>query len=423
MSAPRVLQARWLALSADRWLEGGGIVVEQGRVARVLERTALRRWCRRAGVLARDLGAGVLAPGLVNAHAHLDLSALAGRLAPVERERSGDFPAWIRGLLAERMSSAFQARDPDADIRAGARRCLATGTTAVGDIDASGRVRSALARSGPRVRIFREVLDVGLSERRKATLSGVARGLPPHQRLSEGLSPHAPYTVSDELLAAAAGLVRKRALPVAMHWAETEDEVAAMAAGTGPLAELLPDAPRGPGRARLEAAGLLGERTLLIHANHPARGERAAVARSGAHVVHCPGSHAFFGRERFALAAWRRAGVPLALGTDSLASNVDLDMRREMRLLRQAAPGLAPGQAFELATAAGGRALGLPCGTLEPGSWADAVLFEAPGDGPEALLEALTAGLPRVAAVWVGGEQKKSVQADRIGEPNAGEIP
>ena len=84
----------------------------------------------------------------------------------------------------------------------------------------------------------------------------------------------------------------------------------------------------------LERAGLLGSRTALIHANWPGPGEVERVAAAGAMVVHCPGSHAFFDRAPFPLDRYRAAGIPVALGTDSAASNAALDMRREMRLLR-----------------------------------------------------------------------------------------
>ena len=98
------------------------------------------------------------------------------------------------------------------------------------------------------------------------------------------------------------------------------------------------------GLDRIEAAGLLGRRTSLVHGNYPSSGELPRIARSGATVVHCPGSHAFFRREPFPLARYRRAGVPIALGTDSAASNGSLDMRREMALLRRAHAGLAPAE-------------------------------------------------------------------------------
>jgi cytosine/adenosine deaminase-related metal-dependent hydrolase len=121
--------------------------------------------------------------------------------------------------------------------------------------------------------------------------------------------------------------------------------------------------------------------------------------------VHCPGSHAFFGRAPFPLERYRRAGVALALGTDSLASNADLDLRREMALLRASHPGLAPARVWELATEGGARALGLAraVGRLAPGAFADVAVFACAARTPRAALEELTAGLPEVQAVVLGG--------------------
>ena len=111
-----------------------------------------------------DLGDVVLAPGFVNAHAHLDLCALAGAVRP-----GGSFTGWIRALLVQRsaLGRAVMARA----ARAGADRLLATGTTTVGDIEASGVASRALARHALRRRAYREVLDAGDPARTRAALA------------------------------------------------------------------------------------------------------------------------------------------------------------------------------------------------------------------------------------------------------------
>ena len=154
---------------------------------------------------------------------------------------------------------------------------------------------------------------------------------------------------------------------------------------------------------RLEAAGLLRAPASLVHANHPASGDAQMLHERGVVVVHCPGAHVWFDRAPFDLLGWSDAGVDVALGTDSLASNADLDMGREVALFRAANVGVSPAGAFEMATRTPARALGLEgqVGELSVGAYADFVLHAGEGEA----LEALTYGESTVERVWIGGEE------------------
>ena len=159
----------------------------------------------------------------------------------------------------------------------------------------------------------------------------------------------------------------------------------------------------------IEEAGLLGPRTALVHGNLPAPGEPERLAATGTSLVHCPGTHRFFGRDPFPLEEYRRAGVNLALGTDSLASNTALDMRREMALLRQAQPGLAPAEVWLMATRGGARALDLQgqVGCLTPGARADLVLFGTESGQADSILDELTAACPPVSRLFLAGRSQE----------------
>jgi len=190
-----------------------------------------------------------------------------------------------------------------------------------------------------------------------------------------------------------------------VHWSETPAEIEWLLQGSGPLTKLLSESPRRSGLALLEEAGLLGKRLLLVHGNHPGRGEPARLAEAGCTLVHCPGSHAWFDRPPFPLQRYHKANVRIALGTDSLASNEDLDLAREMALLRRGHPALAPERAWDMATRAGACALGheADAGVLRPGAWADVVAWRVHHPSRRAALEALTSGCGHVEHVWVGG--------------------
>jgi cytosine/adenosine deaminase-related metal-dependent hydrolase len=145
--------------------------------------------------------------------------------------------------------------------------------------------------------------------------------------------------------------------------------------------------------------------------------ERARVARAGAVLVHCPGTHAFFGREPFPWRAWREAGVDVALGTDSLASNDSLDLRLALGRLRAAHP-LAPAAAvLDAATLHGARALGLEgeVGAVTPGARADLLATQAPESDASRLAERLARGEFDVHRIWLRGEE--------VAPPRSRELP
>ena len=401
----RVLRARaiWPRPGArpglGTWIDGGGVALEGGRIARLLTTPgAVRRAARGARVL--DLGDVLLAPGLVDAHAHLELSGLEGAIPA-----GTAFGAWVRELLCLREGRG--AARLAADAAGGAERLLRAGVTTVGDVDTTGAGERGLAGAALRVVLYREALDAHDPARTAAALERLARALPARARRTEGLAPHAPFTASPALLAGLARLALRRALPVSIHWSETADEVTWMTRGSGPLAPLLGPSPRQSGLDLLERAGLLGPRLALVHGNHPARGEIERIAASGAVVVHCPGTHAYFGREPAPLQRYRRAGVPLALGTDSLASNSALDLRHEMRLLLAAHPEIAPEEAWAMGTLHAARALGLAgeVGELVPRARADLVAFGPFTGGPKRAVEALLWDGLGALAVWVGGQR------------------
>jgi cytosine/adenosine deaminase-related metal-dependent hydrolase len=390
-----IFTAKRLLPRPEQWVAGGGLLVIKGRIAKVLESSSA---VRRAGCPVVDLGDAMITPSTVCAHAHLELSALQGRTTV-----GSEMLPWIREVMGLRGELEPGAADEAALLAA--QELLESGTTFVGDIDSSGGDGLPSVKPAPARIAFREFLDGGDANRREAALAELHQPLEQRVGQREGLSPHAPHTVSAPLLKAIAQSARSRNLPVQMHWSETRAEVDWLKDGSGPFGELLKHSPRSRGFDLMESAGLFDTTLSLVHGNYPEEGEAERLATKGVSVVHCPGSHAFFERVSFPIETYRSAGVSLALGTDSLASNQSLDMRREMKLLSASAPSLAPEEIWAMATLHGAKALGVAgeFGELSPGCRADFVVFLNPESTRAEALEWLTRSLPQVKSVYCGG--------------------
>jgi cytosine/adenosine deaminase-related metal-dependent hydrolase len=379
-----LLRAPFVLLDPDRAVADGAVAMRGGRV---IASGPARAVVRRVGGPVTDAGDAVLAPGLVNAHTHLELSALRGRLRP-----TADFAGWIGAQL--RALSAWSRRDFVRAYRLGVRLALAAGTTTVGDVCRRAFLLREAARSPLRTVHHPEAIEPDAGRWRDAlrAIEGTLAARRDARRpglLTAGLSPHAPFTVSAPLYRALHRLARARGLALQTHLAETRAESDLLRRGTGPLRRLLEsagrplpfDAPPGLSPvAYLDRLGVLRPPMAVVHGSDLARGDLATLARRRVTVVFCPRSHAFFRRPPHPVRALLRAGIPVALGTDSPASNRDLDLRAEMREVVDRY-GIRPREAWRMGTTAGGRALGLGrnAGTLRPGAPADVVAFGRPG--------------------------------------------
>ncbi len=359
-------------------LERGTVTVEGDRVTAVLphgERTA-----------DTDFGNAALIPGLVNAHTHLDLSAARGAVPPTTAER---FPDWLRAVVAFRRQSPTPVADA---VRSGLAESLRYGTTLLGDISTDGTSFDFLAESPLRAVVFREV--VGLRPERFVATQASCRGWldatgdRPNTR--RGVSPHAPYTTQF------AGYRGWGDLPVASHIAELPGEAEFLRTHAGPLRDFLDglgawaDADLAPSlAAALDALG--SSRGLVVHGNYLTAPEHARHFTPPMTLVVCPRTHAAFGHAPHPWPAFAAAGVRVAVGTDSLASNPDLDVLAEIRQLRRTNPAAPGPQLLRMATLSGAEALGIAdeCGSLEAGKSADFVVVPLPdadGDPHELLL-------------------------------------
>jgi 5-methylthioadenosine/S-adenosylhomocysteine deaminase len=307
--------------------------------------------------------------------------------------------------------------------RLGVDEGIRAGITTFADTCDSGVAFDALIERGVRGIMFQEVFgpDPAQCAESMAALRDKIDALRPRETplVRVGISPHAPYTVSDELFRAAAAYAAESALPMAIHIAESDVETSLVCAADGIFADGLRKrgiavAPRASSPvALLRDLRVLEARPLLIHCVRVDDDDIEAIAASRCAVAHCPASNAKLGHGIAPLADFLAAGVVVGLGSDSMASNNRMDILEEARLALlwsrarlQQAGGLSARAMLELATRGGARALGLgdAVGSLEVGKAADLAAFHlgdiAPTADPEsAAIFAVTGSRARFVAV------------------------
>jgi cytosine/adenosine deaminase-related metal-dependent hydrolase len=360
-----------------------------------------------------DLGDVALLPGLVNAHTHLEFSRLPRPLG----EPGMRLADWVRLVIAERARAEEDAAE---SIAAGLAESAGRGVTTLGDISqghSSGWPQSALD-------VTRLLEVIGFSQARaESAFAAVLDRLAALEGAGGariGLSPHAPYTVSPRLLRRLIAVGSERGIPVAMHVAESAEELELLAHGTGPLQQLLVersmwDAEAIPRGSRpLDYLRMLSEapRALVIHGNYLDEAERSFLAAHAARMslVYCPRTHAYFGHPAYRLTKLIATGVRVALGTDSRASNPDLDLLAEMRFVAASHAGVDPMWVLRAGTLAGAEALGRAAevGSITAGKRADFIAIPLPSGAsgkPDELAGAILAGRERPCGVWIRGKR------------------
>ena len=295
----------------------------------------------------------LLHPGLVNAHAHLDLTG-----DPVAHRSGAPFTVWLASVRQSRMDrSDHELREA---VMRGVAELVRGGVIWVVDFSAGSISEEILAEAGVHAVVLREL--IGLTPERSQVVLEEARGWlesPSFPSVQRGLAPHAPYSASSALVRESHEL--RSGLLGSIHVAEDLDERRFLEEGTGAFCDFLTRLgiaeaafPK-PGKSvipYLDHLGGLDESTLLVHANDLRSEEIAVIAQRGCPVIFCPGTHRYFDRPTHPLPKLLEAGVPVALGTDSSASNHELSMRGEMRTVRQMFPELSARTVVDLGIAA-----------------------------------------------------------------------
>jgi aminodeoxyfutalosine deaminase len=373
----RLISAPWILPITQPPIADGGVVVD--------DTDAILAIGRRADLLrlhpeaTEERADGCLLPAPVNAHCHLELSALAGAVPG-----GGGLIAWATKLV-----TLVPSIDP-ARATAAAAAMVAAGTAAVGDVGNSLTAVPAIGAAGLRGIFFHELVgsrdareggalaDAGRElERFLADPAGGDRTAWPHG-LAYVIAPHAPYSVGRELFRKIFHVAARAGVPTSIHVAEDRDEISLLRDGSGAWPAVLQrmgidPTTRVAGQPPVAYLASLGafdaaRPPLLVHMVHADADDRRRARDAGATAVLCARSNLHITGELPDAGALHADGVSLAIGTDSLASAPDLSSWGELATLAERFPQIAPATWLEAATRGGAEAMELaPLGSLTPG--------------------------------------------------------
>ncbi len=394
--------ADWILPIAGPPIRGGAVTVADGAIVRVDHETAPNAVSR---------GNVAILPALVNAHTHLELSYMHGRVPP-----STSFADWVMALMTLRRASPDPGVPPIlAAAKVAIGRAKASGTGLVGDVSNTLVTVPLLREAGMPAHVFYELIGFSHADpaARVRDARAYIRSTGAHGHgIRVSLAPHAPYSVSPGLFAAIRADVDADPLGVtSVHLGESAAEVELLRDGTGPTRVMLEqlgvwtDEWAIPGLSPTEymaGLGFISPDALVVHGVQFTSDDLARVKAGGSTLVSCPRSNVHVGVGAPPLESFYAAGVPVAFGTDSLASCADLNMFTELAEARRIAPAVPARELLRSATLIGAQALryGDEYGSIEAGKRASLIAVRVPAHVDD-VEECLVHGVRPDAITWL----------------------
>ncbi len=409
----RIYTARYILPVSEPPLEDGALLVRGDTIMEVGKKSELTKKFPSAGVI--DLGFTAILPGLINSHVHLELT----NLGPRRTVSRISFPFWLLGLVVgTRIRTERYFKD---SIRKGLQLLKENGTTTAGHIATFIRNPAQLfTEAGIRGVIFLEV--IGLKKRDAegitATLRNEITQIEKSELITPAISPHAAYSVSEDLFRKISEISRAEKFPLSIHVAESTDEVKLIKSNRGkfkkifyPLLGLKRYAPGGKGRTPLQylyELGVIDENTSAVHCVHLHEDDIKILSESRTSVIHCPRSNYYLNVGKAPLKKLHDAKINLCLATDGLVSNSSLSLWDEARFLKDENPWLDSESILRMMTLNPARALKMErrIGSLTPGKLADFIAVDIRGYNGGHIHDFLISNTSseRIRGIWVGGK-------------------
>ncbi len=415
-----LLRAKFILPIHDDPIEDGGVLIsDEGKIVAIGSCDDIRK--KFPSVKEQEFHQHVLMPGLVNAHTHLDLLSFQGT------GESPQFMDWILGFWAHRRKQTLSDRRQC--LEQGFYQLLHAGITTVGDVGQFFGLISQVVNHPIRAVLFPELITGGdptIQDSYEAIFTQLEEIMgQSHPRVTAGLAPFAPYTLSKHLLKIIAQQAHDLKIPLKIHVSETFAEMQFFYESSGEIADRLfphlgwegqlPPAHRKTPVQYLESIGFLDARPTLVGGNQLSNPDIDILAKTGCKLVHAPRSNAHLKLGHPPLKKLREMRVPIGLGTDTCAAIFTLSIWDEMRYINDHYPDAerpSPRELLSMATIEGAKCLGVDrfVGTLEPGKNADLIAVHVPRDLDQETLQhwlVSQATHRDVEAVWIEGQSVK----------------
>ena len=389
-----LLRAPWVVPVSSQVIRDGALAVAGDRILAVGSWAEISQQFPQSAVY---LSAGVILPGLINCHIHLELSVF-GTISPPNPECS--MCDWIRSLLQKRMAAEFSEDEICETAESFAKEQLFSGVVAL--LDTGNSILPAFKEDVPEIYSLFELLG--------PTIQATDIALQTLAELNSDICPtgHAPYSTSPQLLQEIKQHTVSKNSIFSLHIEENPDESRLLFQGDGCFKQFLEERNAFDGTFPLEKGkyhtvvdylqktGLLDSRTVCVHCVHISEGDIQLLQKAKCHICLCPGSNKFLGMGTAPLEEMLQQNLLPAIGTDSIASNTQLSMWHEMALVRGDYPSVDPETVVAMATMAGAKALGLEkkYGSLEEGKSSNCIAVEdekiSAAESEKELLDILT---------------------------------
>ena len=344
--------SEWLLPVSEHPIHNGGLVVIDYQIVEVGEQAQLLK--KYPDHQIKSFGNAVIAPAWINTHCHLELSALAGKI-PVFR----DFVDWIRQLINVR--SQIEMQELIASAQIAAQKLMRSGCALVGDISNGQFLSADLYQDLFERVVFYEIL--GVDTVKSEMIFNEADKVREKENIEAMLTPHALYSTSADLIQR----IAKSDKILSIHVAESPQESMFIKEGSGPFKDFLIELNawdsdwKIPGQspvAYLNEMDVLSEKSLLVHGVQTNKTDFELIKQSGATVCICARSNDLLNVGSAPVNAFIEHDIPLTIGTDSLASNVDLDMNNEIYYIYKNYEQLNPATLVRMSTLNGAKILG-----------------------------------------------------------------